>query len=1043
RNEIIDDKTVIAKLRKRIVTLQDEINRLKRRLAEDQATQSSHSSHTKSIHPNYHQDSLSHPEPPHPSHTSSPRMHQPTSLADYPPAPLAPANGSGLNREGRHLCARLVQGYVSGKIKDPVAAGISDFSRFRECLKLLRDMIIRSYAYHQKYNPTLGFLQREGQTGSAERSDVKGQETEQPPEVTAVKGKPRLNGSSKAYKSPFEKKRDKDISRLGRSVQSRIAEQKQQKRDLMEFKTILKQQQLENAIRDLGGKIGMTTDHLEKQSALVQRLRECKASREQITAEKIAEKQLAKRLAKYEKRFQLAQEHLEIVKNHLELQERVLKSRQAANGKQGFDSEGPDSQSESSNPLPGTMEHPTLNGQSHQLLDEQLLGEAPASQSGSLTDRIVESCRHKSGRVDSKRVLDILKTEEKKQNKAQKEIQKERIANFVQHFTLKEEATLSKLRHFKEQLKRQQQLQREEQRNGRGQSPSGVDHEANEGHHVTGMGEPCTDHVTGMGDPRFDHVQHAWAQGDVLQSRSRTSQSQMPHSRSNSQGGYPGAAGEKSGDSLTASPDDPSVFQPGSPDMVWSVERGKDVSSLSQVSQENRQCDNHHSTPDKDNALRSSSELTLPNGNDLDNNSSTSSPAQGTPTHPQLVPGTGLPNHVFVKTNNRSAASTIITPQRSSSSISSKVGSWTAMHEHEGTVPSNTSQEKGVPVINPVFHGSPAYETDRTSQPSSSITAIECSPPATMETRAAGHLDSVNSDMKAPSQSDLTSISSASGTSESAFQTQSMHSDSLASLRAAESLRYSSSSLGQGSFDAALASMLHQDRHSSRDSQAESLTSTLSSFSSPMQKVQQDQDVTTALKSRLLGYLADKPHSAVSARSANSSTSSQSSLHDRWSRTSTYTQPMTRAGESILGQGENKHLSEARGTPSVTSWDISSMHSDTSSPVPQNVSEIQSRGFKSNADTSFSSAVSPQTKASPRVDARTFDVELGSELTLSGHLVRDVSSKVRSIKETEGEKSYLSAARENKTRVQKIRKAVKSAEIIQKAWRKYKGNQPL
>ena len=70
----------------------------------------------------------------------------------------------------------------------------------------------------------------------------------------------------------------------------------------------------------------------------------------------------------------------------------------------------------------------------------------------------------------------------------EKELTKERMRNFTQHFALKEEATLSKLQHFKEQLR----IQKEAMTSG-------------------------SDHVTGMRQPCDDHVKAAWSSDDVTQ----------------------------------------------------------------------------------------------------------------------------------------------------------------------------------------------------------------------------------------------------------------------------------------------------------------------------------------------------------------------------------------------------------------------------------------------------------------------------------------------------------------------------------------------
>ena len=53
-------------------------------------------------------------------------------------------NGKLLTDEDKMACARLMQGYIGGKIRDPISAGISHPLKFRECLHILKNIILES-----------------------------------------------------------------------------------------------------------------------------------------------------------------------------------------------------------------------------------------------------------------------------------------------------------------------------------------------------------------------------------------------------------------------------------------------------------------------------------------------------------------------------------------------------------------------------------------------------------------------------------------------------------------------------------------------------------------------------------------------------------------------------------------------------------------------------------------------------------------------------------------------------------------------------------
>ena len=116
---------------------------------------------------------------------------------------------------------------------------------------------------------------------------------------------------------------------------------------------------------------------------------------------------------------------------------------------------------------------------------------------------------------------------------AAKEIKKERIKNFTQHFALKEEATLTKLQHFKEQLRRQQADEKRRSDSSLSMTQSWDGHantawseDSKAKRSPTGQsGASKSDPASGMRRSCDSHVNTAWSD-DVKTDRSMVGQSE-------------------------------------------------------------------------------------------------------------------------------------------------------------------------------------------------------------------------------------------------------------------------------------------------------------------------------------------------------------------------------------------------------------------------------------------------------------------------------------------------------------------------------------
>lgn len=57
-----------------------------------------------------------------------------------------------LTDEDKIMCSEIIQGYLGGKVSDPITAGITNPQKFRECMKLLKSMIKEGQSLNAEFN---------------------------------------------------------------------------------------------------------------------------------------------------------------------------------------------------------------------------------------------------------------------------------------------------------------------------------------------------------------------------------------------------------------------------------------------------------------------------------------------------------------------------------------------------------------------------------------------------------------------------------------------------------------------------------------------------------------------------------------------------------------------------------------------------------------------------------------------------------------------------------------------------------------------------
>ncbi|OWF53096.1 kinesin heavy chain-like isoform X2 [Mizuhopecten yessoensis] len=438
RNEEVDEKTLIKKLRKRVAELETELSCI--RAARESGT-------------NFSIEEMN----------------------------------AKLTDEDKILCGQVVSRYLGGQLNDPVTAGITSPYKFRECLKILKrvitdgnhNMLDNNYpqitgvpdGYHSA-DEVVGHQRKEKisreqpskrrtepeklgrektvdfpiTTNAWESQEVKAQskprppprvrqhpprnvtdtngtqhpgipvvddlaqtdteETKETPQEDRVKPERTLSDMlvSKSrrskYQSPFEQKRVKEIKKLNNKVETLQQAQIEKEGELVEMKIGLAEQELNIVEEQIRNKLNVTKEQVDDQHAYVAQLETTEADRSLIEREKLVEKQLRRRQNKFDKKLEV----LEAKRNQLQ------------------------QHSEEFHQELDNVEKPTVKEQ-------------------------YGKYRNRDGSLNTRQVFEMLKTKEKKQEKVHTEIDHEKAWIYNKHLEMREAATREKLKQFKEMLR--------------------------------------------------------------------------------------------------------------------------------------------------------------------------------------------------------------------------------------------------------------------------------------------------------------------------------------------------------------------------------------------------------------------------------------------------------------------------------------------------------------------------------------------------------------------------------------------------------------
>ncbi|XP_005096040.1 kinesin heavy chain [Aplysia californica] len=397
-----------------------------------------------------------------------------------------------LTEEDRVACAEIMDGYLRGVVTDPIAAGICDQCRFRECLHLLRQRFLHSddaqgktlalegapvsagslgppHPHHDsgdhvtrnssvpeesEENSQTPLLSVENQTdrppgpvreGWASSSTPQtssmsftlhgGQSSAGGPNATVatnahtqtekkLKGKERVEDVEKKvdeishllhtigkdkYRSPFERQREKEIKRLNKKLNLLDQSQQEQEDELQEMKKNSALEELQTAETNLRLKLQVAEDQVADQHAYLLQLRHIQADPDLIDREQLVERHLIKRQTRFQDKLK------EVLDSREELDQAIF-------GK-------------------GVGQSDWTNGLGKKTTLEDKFGQY----------------KQAKGSLNTRQVFDMLKNEEKKKKKESDKLEREKVVIKTKHLAMKEEATLEKLRDLKQMLKQSQQ----------------------------------------------------------------------------------------------------------------------------------------------------------------------------------------------------------------------------------------------------------------------------------------------------------------------------------------------------------------------------------------------------------------------------------------------------------------------------------------------------------------------------------------------------------------------------------------------------------
>ncbi|XP_013389271.1 kinesin-like protein KIF16B isoform X2 [Lingula anatina] len=379
-----------------------------------------------------------------------------------------------LTDEDKITCSRLMQQYIVGKVKDPVTAGVTDPFKFRECLRILKEMIMKKYAGGQNNGTGVSLSEAVKSRPISNTSGIStatsgfdetmpGQAEKEPrpfssPAVSKIQRavsddqlarpatayerptdmdyidiyrdpvmnnlvKPTPSASSprnsdtidskprktpEPYKSPFERKKEKEIKKLNKKVEKTFEDQLEQQHHLIEFQASIKEQQLELIEKELSNKLEATRTQVTNQQSYLIQLKQSRADPELLAQEKLVERQLRKREAKLDSRLKI------IRQQKSEIQEAYKSQKEA--------------------------------------LHNSARTESPRRVGSSLEEKFQQYVK-RDGKLNSRQVLDMLSQQDKDQEKLQSKIEKSRVLSLSKQLEIKEVSTRQKLQEFKERLK--------------------------------------------------------------------------------------------------------------------------------------------------------------------------------------------------------------------------------------------------------------------------------------------------------------------------------------------------------------------------------------------------------------------------------------------------------------------------------------------------------------------------------------------------------------------------------------------------------------
>ncbi|XP_052233464.1 kinesin-like protein KIF3A isoform X2 [Dreissena polymorpha] len=372
----------------------------------------------------------------------------------------------------KELCVEVVNQYLSGKIADPISAGITDPHKFRECLRILKKVVSRAHKldpnnnspYRSGGEPELvpiatierndsqklkedheaprtkpipkprnkAGIQRsvsfegpspcvaQGVDLPAPMRETRRQNTqawvdESPPAhkvSTTQSGEKTWTANSKREPetlsqllqevdkplTPYEQKRVQDIKKLNSKVERLAAERTEQEQQVIEMKIQVAEKELDLMDRHMRTKLIVASAQVQDQVAYIKQLLSTEADPALVEQERLVEKQLRRRKDRYERQLEYIAARREQMKQHVE-------------GKT-------------------TMTEAQLT---------------------SMQDKFGQF-RKRDGSLNTRQVFQMLKSEERKQTKAKLQVEQQKIIANANLMEMKELATRQKLRELKEAM---------------------------------------------------------------------------------------------------------------------------------------------------------------------------------------------------------------------------------------------------------------------------------------------------------------------------------------------------------------------------------------------------------------------------------------------------------------------------------------------------------------------------------------------------------------------------------------------------------------